>query len=89
VSELVQFQKKLYLIKLRRDIAEVKPRAEKLDGMVAKFYPAWGIDDGVYNGEWAMRWADLNQEDWALKNDAPLWVASGDLIEMPEPGQTS
>jgi len=66
-----------YLVKLRREIAPIKPECEQLDGKVFEFQKGWLIDvdeNPMYAGEMAMIPRDVN---WPL--EAPAWVSSGDL----------
>ncbi len=74
---------KLYqaTVNLRRgDGFDVRPESEQIDGMSAVFRPGWLMDDedtSIYVGEWAMI---PRVDGWP--EDAPGWVASGDLVEM-------
>lgn len=72
-------------IKVRRDIGkEVKPEVEQVDGKTYWFRPGWLMDE---NDPYP------NEEAWIVNDltyplyDAPIWIASGDLIE-PEPKGT-
>jgi hypothetical protein len=69
----------LMTVKLRRDDNfQVKPEAEQLDGKTFAFSSGWDItedDSGIYVGEIAMI-----PRDESYPTDAPLWIASGDLI---------
>lgn len=66
-----------YRIKLRRDIAKVKPEAEPVDGKVFRFLEGWVMDEtdtSIYVGEMAMI-----PFDKSYPVSAPAWIASGDL----------
>ena len=66
-----------YLVKIRRDLAEVRPESEQIDGLVFNFEEGWIMDEedtSIYIGETAMIPRDKN-----YPIDAPTWVASGDL----------
>jgi len=65
-----------FRVKIRRDLAEVRPEAEIIDGKVYNFSEGWIIDSSLYDGEIAMIPRDLNYPD-----DAPAWIAAGDLID--------
>ena len=67
-----------YRVKIRRNIALVKPNAKQVDGKVYNFERGWLIDDlPLYLGEWAMITRD---KDYPLT--APAWIASGDLEKL-------
>jgi hypothetical protein len=69
---------KKYLVKIRRDLAEVKPESEQIDGKAFFFREGWiiGADESIiYGGETAMITID---NSYPL--DAPIWIASGDLF---------
>lgn len=70
-----------YRVAIRRDLGfEIKPDAEQTDGKVYRFTVGWRIDPQEthrYPGEFAMV-PDRNQ---GYPRDAPIWVASGDLVE--------
>lgn len=71
---------KLYRVKIRRTLAQVKPEAEQLDGKMFIFRDGWKIDEGdssLYVGEVA-----LVPNDFEWPEDAPTWIASGDLEEV-------
>ena len=71
---------KRYLVSIRRNLAEVKPEAEQVDGKVYSFREGWPIGDeetSIYQGEWAMIAWDKDYPD-----TAPTWIASGDLQEV-------
>jgi len=67
-----------FRVKLRRSKKfEVKPEAEQLDGNIYEFTKGWEIEDRVlYKGETA--W--VPKDKWP--DDAPIWIASGDLEEV-------
>ena len=70
---------KKYRVKIRRELNDVKPEAEQIDGNVYKFYIGWEIDDiEHYIGEMAM----IPTRDCGYPEDAPIWIASGDLEEV-------
>jgi hypothetical protein len=69
---------KPYLVKIRRELGQVKPEAEQIDGKVFVFREGWIMGEGdtsLYVGELAMV---PNDFDWPA--DAPAWVAMGDLV---------
>lgn len=70
-----------YTVVIRRDIGrEVRPEAEQVDGKVFVFRFGWMQDDGdPYPDEAAMI---PNDFDWPA--DAPMWIASGDLLPLPD-----
>jgi len=66
-----------YRVNIRRDLAEVRPCAEQIDGKVFNFVVGWtmdGADTTIYIGEVAM----IPHDD-DYPTDGPNWVASGDL----------
>lgn len=69
-----------YTVKLRRsDDMKVKPWAEQIDGKTYYFTAADEIgreDSSIYAGE-----VRMIPNDDAYPSDAPVWVASGDLIK--------
>lgn len=70
-----------FVVVLRRGAGrEVKPEAEALNGREFLFRFGWTIedDDSRYPSEEA--WI---AEDPAYPNDAPMWIARGDLREVP------
>lgn len=69
-------------VKIRRDIGrDVKPGAEQIDGKTYWFRFGWLMDDeDPYPDEEAWWRAD----DPAYPVTAPLWIASGDLIDLKE-----
>ena len=70
----------LYRVRIRRSLAKVRPEAEHLDGRCFHFYPGWVMTDedtSIYVGETAMLFAD--PRELAGLDDAPAWIASGDL----------
>ena len=73
------------LVKIRRDGKDVKPMAERLDGLRSEFRALLKIedDDSRYPGEWAMQ--PVVPEIIAAFDQAEVaWIASGDLaIEQP------
>jgi len=70
-----------YKIAIRRNLAKVKPEAEKLDGNYYYFSEGWIIDEteSIYFGETAML-----PQDTAYPRNAPIWIASGDLVLISE-----
>ncbi len=68
-----------FKVKIRRiSFPDVRPEAEQIDGNVYNFELGWLIgksDPSIYKNENAMIPRDLN-----YPNDAPTWIASGDLI---------
>lgn len=68
-------------VKVRRDIGrEVKPSVEQIDGKTYQFRLGWTMDDNdPYPGEEA--WI---AHDETYPHNAPVWIASGDLIEPME-----
>lgn len=71
-----------YRVAIRRNFGYVRPEAEQLDGRVYEFEPGWLIgeeDTNIYIGETAMIAMDKN-----YPNDAPAWIASGDLVKVGE-----
>ena len=67
-----------YRVEIRRDLAEVKPEAECVDGKVYDFSEGWVIEESdfsIYVGEMAMISRDSN-----YPKSAPIWIASGDLV---------
>lgn len=66
-----------YRVRVRRDLAELRPCAEQLDGRVFSFIEGWVMgeaDTSIYVGETAMVPQDPN-----YPVGAPTWIASGDL----------
>ncbi len=62
---------------------DVKPEAEQMDGQELIFKPGWIMDaddTSIYVGEWAM--CPARFDDWP--DDAPGWIASGDLKDVGE-----
>ena len=72
-----------YKVKIRWNLedGEVKPAGKQIDGKVFNFEKGWKIVpfDGLYLGETAMVPTDSNYPE-----DAPQWIASGDLEEIDE-----
>ena len=71
-----------YLVNIRRGMAKVRPEAEAIDGKAYNFEEGWIItesDSSLYVGETAMIPRD---EDYP--EEAPHWIASGDLIRVAE-----
>jgi len=67
-----------YKVKIRRDLAKVKPEAELIDGQIYNFIEGWVMDEcdtSLYIGEVAMLPRDVNHPRFA-----PVWVARGDLM---------
>lgn len=57
---------------------EVRANAEQIDGKTFRFRFGWTMDaDDAYPGETAML-----ADDPTYPIDAPLWIASGDLITI-------
>lgn len=71
--------RKSFTVKLRRNIGlGVKPEAEQIDGKTYFFRFGWVMNgDDSYPGEEA--WI-INDDSYPL--DAPVWIASGDLITV-------
>ncbi len=68
-----------YKVKIRKDLSEVRYNAEQLDGHEFEFREGWVIekeDSSIYVGEMAM----IPRDD-TYPISAPLWIASGDLVE--------
>ncbi len=67
------------LVKIRRDFngLAIKPECEQLDGKIYNFYEGWQIDSGCYKGEYAMV-----ASDDTYPRGSPLWIASGDLVDV-------
>ena len=65
-------------VSIRRNLdRKVRLNAEQIDGNCYWFYEGWAMDeDDPYSGEIAYIPRDDNYPD-----DAPHWIASGDLIE--------
>jgi len=70
-----------FKVEIRRDsFSAVRPEAEQIDGNVYNFELGWLIeksDSSIYKNENAMIPIDLD-----YPNNAPSWIASGDLIEV-------
>ena len=81
-------ESKKYRVKLRRDLGlAIRPECEQVDGKVFWFYEGYTIDDigrGQYWGEKAMV-----QNDTEYPEDAPFWIASGDLEPVGESNENS
>lgn len=77
----------IYRVVIRRDLLRggVRPEAETLDGREFEFRPGWTItsERPEYAGEWAMVpvW---NSATHPYPDDAPPWIASGDLTLVAE-----
>lgn len=68
---------KEYRINFRRGGKyEVKPECEKIDGKIFKFWKCWKIEEGIYEGEFAMVPFDIPQQYFPC-----TWIASGDMFE--------
>jgi hypothetical protein len=66
-----------FTVRIRRELGEVRPEAEQLEGRVFVFRRGWTIDAEdreEYAGEAAMI-----AYDPTYPKDAPGWIASGDL----------
>lgn len=66
-----------FRVKIRRDLVEIRPEAEAIDGKVYCFDFGWAIeesDSSLYVGEFAMC-----PRDFDYPKEAPYWIASGDL----------
>lgn len=76
-------EKRRMTVKIRRDIGrKVKPGAEQMDGKTYWFRFGWLMDDeDPYPGEEA--WI-ANDADENYPADAPVWIASGDLVKPKE-----
>lgn len=69
-----------FRVQIRRDLRAVKPEAERVDGKGYNFEEGWIMDDSdPYPGEVA--WLAV---DKAWPKGAPIWVAGGDLMPVPE-----
>ncbi len=71
-----------HMITLRRALADIKPEAEQLDGKIFDFQQGWvmdAADTSIYIGETAM--IPTRGQDWP--ENAPSWIASGDMQLMP------
>ena len=67
-----------FTVKIRRGKGfKVKPESEQIDGKTFRFVRGWIIDHGMYTGEIA--WC---QRDDSYPLDAPIWLASGDLVPV-------
>ncbi len=68
-------------VKVRRDIGkEVKPSVEQTDGKTYQFRLGWTMgDNDPYPDEEA--WI---AHDETYPHNAPVWIASGDLIQATE-----
>lgn len=64
-----------FKVKIRRDLAKVRPEAECIDGNIYDFSFGWIIDLSLYAGESAMI-----PRDSTYPKEAPSWIASGDLV---------
>ncbi len=65
-------------VNIRMDLGKVRPEASQIDGNVYYFSFGWIIeesDSSLYVGESAMIPRDPNYPE-----DAPNWIASGDLM---------
>lgn len=74
-----------YKVKIRRgEEFIVKPEAEQIDGRSFFFTVGWVIedDDYLYPGEYAMipEFPLFRDPEWP--EDAPIWIASGDLVSV-------
>ncbi len=70
---------KRFKVQIRRNLGLiVKPEAEKTDGNIYTFRKGWVMDeDDPLPGETA--WIVY---DNTYPEDAPIWLASGDLVEV-------
>lgn len=68
-------------VKIRRELGmEVKPEAEEIDGKTYNFTVGWVMnDEDAYPTETAYIPRDPDYPD-----NAPIWIASGDLIALTE-----
>jgi len=68
-----------FTVKIRREIGrEVRPEAEQIDGKTYNFTHGWVMNnDDPYPTEIAYIPRDNEYPD-----EAPTWIASGDLIEF-------
>jgi hypothetical protein len=64
-------------VKIRKELGiKVKPEAEEIDGKTYNFTVGWVMnDEDAYPTETAYIPRDPNYPD-----EAPIWIASGDLI---------
>ena len=68
-----------FTVKIRKELATVKPESELVDGKSFEFVEGWIMDEddtSIYVGEAAMI-----PHDAEYPIEAPIWIASGDLIE--------
>jgi hypothetical protein len=67
----------LCTVKIRRDfVRPIRPNADQIDGKTYNFQIGWDMDEeGPYPAEVAMI-----ARDPSYPEDAPLWIASGDLV---------
>jgi hypothetical protein len=80
LSEVIEVEKQEYIVRLRRsDVFKVKPNAEQIDGKKFFFEKFWTIDEDDTDlpivGEFAM----VPCRNQRYPDDAPHWIASGDL----------
>ena len=74
----------LFVVRIRRNIGKrIRPEAEQLEGKTFKFEFGWVMDDG--NDPYPSETAWL-PSDPAYPVDGPTWIASGDLIPLPQGG---
>ena len=69
-----------FRVKVRRDLAGIRPEAKTINGKVYCFDFGWVIeesDSSLYVGEFAMI-----PRDFEYPKTAPHWIASGDLKEI-------
>jgi hypothetical protein len=68
-----------------RSTDNLVPGAERWVGRYGEWIAAWNIEDGEYQGEWAMEWRCAV----LTKADRPpfAWVPSGDLVFFDEHGR--
>jgi hypothetical protein len=72
----------LFVVRIRRNIGKkrIRPEAEQLEGKTYKFEFGWVMDDNdPYPNETA--WLP---SDPAYPVDGPTWIASEDLIPLPQ-----
>ncbi len=73
-------EKQEYIVRLRRsDEFKVKPNAEQIDGKKFLFEKFWTIDGDDTNLPIAGEFAMVPCKDQGYPEDAPHWIASGDL----------
>lgn len=76
---------KRYRVQIRREIGlQVKLEAEQLDGKVYAFTPTFRLHEDEFDGKYFGEYAMVPADDQGWPEDAPTWIASGDLVEVKE-----